>query len=92
MNNDAAFVALRVNQEELDALVKVFGGEHQRDPEKLTPAARVALRIVTAAITEPGTCMICGCTDDDCRGCIERTGVPCSWVNERETLCSACVS
>ena len=35
-------------------------------------------------------CRICGCTDDDCSGCIERTGVPCEWVED--DLCSACVS
>jgi hypothetical protein len=33
-------------------------------------------------------CRVCGCSDDDCRGCIERTGSPCSWVEEN--LCSAC--
>lgn len=35
------------------------------------------------------TCRECGCTDDDCSGCIERTGEPCSWVEP--DLCSACV-
>jgi hypothetical protein len=35
-----------------------------------------------------GTCRICGCTDDDCQQCIERTGSPCYWVEE--DLCSAC--
>jgi hypothetical protein len=34
-------------------------------------------------------CRVCGCTDDDCRGCIEKTGEPCRWVEE--DLCSACV-
>lgn len=34
-------------------------------------------------------CRRCGCTDDDCRRCITRTGAPCHWV-ERD-LCSACV-
>ena len=34
------------------------------------------------------TCRVCGCTDDDCSGCIERTGTPCHWVEE--DLCSAC--
>lgn len=34
-------------------------------------------------------CRKCNCTTDDCRGCIKRTGGPCSWV-ERD-LCSACV-
>ena len=33
-------------------------------------------------------CRVCGCTDNDCRRCIERTGQPCSWVEEN--LCSAC--
>jgi len=31
----------------------------------------------------------CGCTDDDCRQCIDETGSPCTWVEE--DLCSACV-
>lgn len=34
-------------------------------------------------------CRICGCADDDCSGCIERTGHACHWV--QEDLCSACV-
>lgn len=33
-------------------------------------------------------CQICGCTDYDCRECIERTGEPCYWFSEN--LCSAC--
>lgn len=35
------------------------------------------------------SCRMCGCTDRDCRGCVERTGAPCSWV--AKDLCSACV-
>ena len=34
-------------------------------------------------------CRGCGCTEDDCREFIRRTGSPCFWV-ERD-LCSACV-
>jgi hypothetical protein len=34
-------------------------------------------------------CRICRCTDDDCRQCIEKTGEPCSWVED--DLCSACI-
>lgn len=34
------------------------------------------------------TCRVCGCTDDDCSQCVERTGMPCSWVED--DLCSAC--
>jgi hypothetical protein len=33
-------------------------------------------------------CRVCGCTDGDCRQCIEATGMPCVWVEE--DLCSAC--
>lgn len=40
----------------------------------------------------PGRCWVCGCMEDDCRPCIERTGVPCSWANEEHTICTACVS
>jgi DNA-binding CsgD family transcriptional regulator len=38
--------------------------------------------------TTPPTCRICGCTDADCRACVERTGAPCTWVEA--DLCSAC--
>ena len=34
-------------------------------------------------------CRVCGCTDDDCSGCIEKTGVPCGWAEA--DLCTACV-
>jgi len=35
-----------------------------------------------------GRCRVCGCTDGDCSGCIERTGNACHWVEP--DLCSAC--
>lgn len=35
-------------------------------------------------------CRVCGCTDDDCRQCITKTGMPCMWVEP--DLCSACVA
>lgn len=34
------------------------------------------------------SCRVCLCTDDDCSGCIARTGKPCHWV--AVNLCSAC--
>lgn len=34
------------------------------------------------------TCRVCGCTHDDCRQCIEKTGGPCNWIEK--DLCSAC--
>jgi len=36
------------------------------------------------------TCHACGCTDNDCSGCVRRTGEPCHWV--KANLCSACAS
>jgi hypothetical protein len=33
-------------------------------------------------------CRVCGCTDNDCRQCIAKTGGPCIWVTP--DLCSAC--
>jgi hypothetical protein len=33
-------------------------------------------------------CRDCGCTDQDCRQCIIKTGAPCYWVES--DLCSAC--
>lgn len=33
-------------------------------------------------------CRECGCTQNDCRQCIEKTGSPCHWVEN--DLCSAC--
>lgn len=38
----------------------------------------------------PGTCSVCGCTDKDCKRCIEKTGHACYWENLAETVCSAC--
>lgn len=42
------------------------------------------------------TCHICGCTDEDCSGCIARTGTSCQWVHDwkkgEKPLCSACLS
>ena len=33
-------------------------------------------------------CRVCGCTDDDCSQCVEKTGGPCTWI--QVNLCSAC--
>ncbi len=42
----------------------------------------------------PAACRVCGCTDDDCRPCIEATGEPCMWIDERRNadgpICSCC--
>ena len=36
---------------------------------------------------EPGTCRVCGCTDET--PCLSE-GWPCAWVNKEHTLCTAC--
>lgn len=41
-----------------------------------------------ASETNDVACRACGCTDNDCSGCVERTGAPCFWVEP--DLCSAC--
>lgn len=35
-------------------------------------------------------CRVCGCTDDNCTGCIEATGEACHWVED--DLCSRCAN
>ncbi|MEA3211299.1 MAG: hypothetical protein QOE70_4356 [Chthoniobacter sp.] len=65
MSSEDRFVALRISREELDALIPLICACRY---EQLTPLGSVALRIVAASITEPGTCMVCDCTDDDCSG------------------------
>ncbi|GHT29172.1 hypothetical protein FACS18942_10170 [Planctomycetales bacterium] len=42
----------------------------------------------TAIKHQDRNCRVCGCTDDDCSQCIEKTGEPCHWVEW--DLCSAC--
>jgi len=34
-------------------------------------------------------CRVCQCTEHNCRQCIEKTGEPCTWIED--DLCSACV-
>lgn len=56
-----------------------------REHLKLLTIIRRRSRIYAGTVRK---CRACGCTDDDCSGCIARTGMPCSWVEH--DLCSAC--
>lgn len=47
-----------------------------------------AMRRTTLSAKNVRRCRKCGCTEDDCSGCIARTGRPCHWV--AADLCSAC--
>lgn len=50
---------------------------------------REGMREAAAAdVAQIARCRVCGCTDDDCRQCIAKTGEPCTWVEP--DLCSAC--
>jgi len=44
--------------------------------------------LVAAGYAGERECRVCGCSDKDCRLCVERTGEPCRWVED--DLCSAC--
>lgn len=61
--------------------------EHISIAEGLRP---LVIEMVRASEPQVQSCRVCGCTDADCSGCIERTGQPCHWVSP--DLCSACVS
>lgn len=62
------------------------------DHEELVLSMKTLERAIedAAKILSLPTCRVCGCTDLDCRQCIEKTGEPCYWVEE--DLCSACVA
>jgi hypothetical protein len=93
------------NEEEAEAVVGLLRREEPRriqdtpcNPEfqpprgLLPPIERVALRIIASLVTLPGECMVCGCTEDE--PCVIKSGdieIPCAWINEERTLCSACL-
>ncbi|KKK93659.1 hypothetical protein LCGC14_2690670 [marine sediment metagenome] len=43
----------------------------------------------TVNMTNPQKCRMCGCTGDYCMHCVQRTGIPCHWIEH--DLCSACI-
>lgn len=57
----------------------------------LQPGWKLAAKTTTPACSPVGKCRVCGCVEENCRKCIERTGVPCSWTSEKQDLCSACL-
>ncbi|NLH40416.1 MAG: ParB N-terminal domain-containing protein [Planctomycetes bacterium] len=67
------------------ALHKQIAGEL----DKIAKACELELQRTGQGPT-PGVCRVCGCTDADCSGCVERTSEPCHWVDKEHTLCSAC--
>jgi len=58
---------------------------------ELVEAVRTAVADCTTGRDHDGdgmTCVVCGCTEQDCTGCADRTGQACWWV--ASDLCSAC--
>lgn len=51
---------------------------------------RGPIAILESRLPPPTHCRICGCSDENCIGCIEITGAPCSWANEKQDVCTAC--
>jgi phospholipid N-methyltransferase len=76
---------------------RVNGGESMRfvgEPFEIevTRAEWDSAENAAAVAGLPGSigarCRVCGCTEEDCRVCIVRSGGPCHWVED--DLCSAC--
>lgn len=45
---------------------------------------------IRATTTAVDWCRACGCTEDDCRACVDATGQPCGWADADHTLCTRC--
>lgn len=58
-------------------------------PRITAVSAQNAVDQIRELTDAPDACRVCGCTEDDCSQCVEKTGEPCSWVSPG--LCSACV-
>jgi hypothetical protein len=45
-----------------------------------------------AKMTEKNKCKFCGCVDEDCSQCIDKTGEPCSWtvISGKDSVCTRC--
>jgi len=44
--------------------------------------------MVKRVVEEYGVCRACGCTDGN--ACMDDYGIPCSWANDKHTLCTVC--
>jgi uncharacterized protein (DUF1778 family) len=73
--------------------LRITPAEHRAITEAAYQSRRSINQFVRAVVGEATRafwrCRVCGCTEADCRQCIEKTGQPCAWVEP--CLCSACV-
>lgn len=80
------YVIARNATEEDDSDV-IFEFHDTRINDECEPCT-MALAEETEEEAPPWQCRVCGCTNEDCTQCIEKTGKPCYWVEPN--LCSAC--
>lgn len=61
------------------------------DPAVINKKIEIAKEWIDYKIQNPDQrmCRVCGCTEENCSQCVEKTGSPCYWVDTE--LCSACV-
>lgn len=62
-------------------LLKLLSGQLGMPPVEARPVA-------VYPAPPDAKCRKCGCTNEDCHGCIERASTPCHWIEA--DLCSAC--
>jgi hypothetical protein len=76
----------------IDAAIETINAEVAAEPARY-PHLSLGAPVYEGTLSEPvvlARCRVCGCTDEDCSGCLERTGAPCHWVEP--DLCSACAA
>jgi hypothetical protein len=87
----AAFIEkTKKAEEEKDKKEKADKAAAAKAEKKSSGKGKKPEKADKAADEEPEekTCRECGCTEEDCKQCIEKTGKPCTWVED--DLCSAC--
>lgn len=83
---DAVGAPTRAFLQILDERDEIYGRRPRAGRMKATEASEEEGMDAPAEIER--VCRVCGCTEDDCRRCAEKTGEPCRWVEP--DLCSAC--
>lgn len=78
-----------LSQEAKDSMNKDKVERAPEVPEKKIRKKREKAKEHAEPAPKLRTCRACGCTDNNCQQCIDKTGSPCHWVEE--DLCSACV-
>jgi hypothetical protein len=84
----ARLVAVQLSESEIQALLELLGTSLQPNGNQgagVSPRTRAIVKILSAFVSPPGQCMVCGCTDE------APGGHGCKWVTPEHTLCTNCV-